>query len=141
MSFLSGWAAFTFVSMKDLNEVRDWLEAAEQDYAAGVALYRLHGTSAVVAKVLEFGESAFTRAKLAKVLRELIEGDPARAPRPAAPPVAPPPAPSPAERGARPTRSAATGLPSATTCTRSWTCCRATRPAARPPSASWSWPA
>jgi hypothetical protein len=50
--------------------IREWLESG-QDYAQGVALYEKHGRSAVVRKVLAFGETEFTRGKLLQELTKM----------------------------------------------------------------------
>jgi hypothetical protein len=63
-----------------MEDVKDWLEGEERDYAAGVALYEAHGTSAVVRKLLAYGETEFTRTKLVQALEQLVATTPVAAP-------------------------------------------------------------
>lgn len=86
-----------------MKEIRKWLESG-QDYAQGVALYETHGKSRVVLTALQFGATEFTRQRLVKELRKLLEEKTAQPPAPA-PAIAAkrvatsPPAPPPRERG------------------------------------------
>jgi len=54
-----------------MEDVREWLQGEERDYAAGVALYEAHGTSTVVRNLLAYGETEFTRGKLLQALEQL----------------------------------------------------------------------
>lgn len=60
-----------------MEEVSEWLQGEERDYAAGVALYEKHGASTVVRNLLAYGETEFTRGKLRQALEQLVGTTPA----------------------------------------------------------------